>query len=239
MATRLFPLAILAAHAAGYDADPMHVPADSPIRQRLLLPGVYHGSEVQAKAGDRLLALLRDKNGYRTAMATIKIDMVLDAILDIEEDSRPTAKRISVNGSPVFLLKGYDRVAGRSVNTAFDGEVSLHPHATSHVYFAGKKIELVVQPNGKVDKLPGDENIELFQVTIRQGDSEQVLPLVVNAGYKSVELLWAGDFDGDGKVDLLFRDSGYNWASDRLFLSSAAKPGDLLAEVAQFYTTGC
>lgn len=46
-------------------------------------------------------------------------------------------------------------------------------------------------------------------------------------------LLWAGDLDGDGKIDLLMNFTDYYW-NTVLFLSSLAKPGELVGEAARF-----
>jgi len=100
-------------------------------------------------------------------------------------------------------------------------------------------VERQLEPNGKVDQAPGDQRVELFQVNVKHGTAWIPLPLVATENDNAVELRWAGDLDGDGKVDLLFEDRGYNWSSLRLFLSTAAKPGQILGEVAQFYQTGC
>ena len=56
----------------------------------------------------------------------------------------------------------------------------------------------------------------------------------------SLEFYAAGDFDGDGKVDLLLNDSNhYNLTSRVLFLSSLARPGKLVIKAAEFSTVGC
>ena len=53
-------------------------------------------------------------------------------------------------------------------------------------------------------------------------------------------LLWAGDLDGDGRLDLYMNlSTHYNVSARRLFLSSAAASGALVREVAVFQTTGC
>jgi len=53
-------------------------------------------------------------------------------------------------------------------------------------------------------------------------------------------LRWAGDLDGDGKLDLILAaDHHYNLSTTRLFLSSRAKKGELVQEVAKFSTSGC
>ena len=46
-------------------------------------------------------------------------------------------------------------------------------------------------------------------------------------------LLWAGDLDGDGKVDLLVNLTGYFW-NTTLFLSSLAQPGKLVGNGGSF-----
>ena len=218
----------------------MHPAADSPIRRRLMLPGeMYHSDEVHGKNGELWLGLLRTATGgYRTALVHAKVTAVQDPVVD--EENQRTGKRVGIAepGRPVFLLKGYDALAGRFVRTSVDGRFKLSQHAESNFYFAGRKIELQVQPSGRKEKFPPGTTVEIFQVQLKQGEQVAPLPLVVT-DYNQVHLLWAGDLDGDGKVDLLFEDSGYNWSSSRLFLSSAAKRGEAVAEVGQFYTTGC
>ena len=52
--------------------------------------------------------------------------------------------------------------------------------------------------------------------------------------------MWAGDLDGDGKLDLLLNlSTHYNLDSHRLFLSSMAKKGQLVGEAAVFDAVGC
>lgn len=57
---------------------------------------------------------------------------------------------------------------------------------------------------------------------------------------RPVELLWAGDLDGDGKLDLLLQVPSHEAATIyRLFLSSAAKGDDLLDWIAEQLNAGC
>ncbi len=230
----------LTAWSAGYDADRMHVAASSPIRRRLLLPtDAAHGTEVTAQNGEQWLALTRMQGGYRTEMVNLRISAVPDPLA--EDPNNREAKRVGLQQSanPVFLLNGYAHLRDRNVPTSFDGNFKLVPHMPVSFHFAGRKIELQLQPNGKVDQAPGDERVELFQVNVKRGAAWIPLPIVATENYNAVELMWAGDLDGDGKVDFLFEDRGYNWSSLRLFLSTAAKFGQVVGEVAQFYQTGC
>lgn len=53
-------------------------------------------------------------------------------------------------------------------------------------------------------------------------------------------LLWAGDLDGDGKLDLIMDTTdNYNVRNVTLFLSTKAKPGKLVEKVVSHESTGC
>jgi hypothetical protein len=54
------------------------------------------------------------------------------------------------------------------------------------------------------------------------------------------EVLWAGDLDGDGRIDLLMTMSDkYSAYPRQLFLSGAAKAGELVHQVAEFDDLSC
>ncbi len=49
------------------------------------------------------------------------------------------------------------------------------------------------------------------------------------------DILWAGDLDRDGKLDLLVTfSSKYSYYPRQLFLSSSSRPEDLVSEVARY-----
>ena len=53
-------------------------------------------------------------------------------------------------------------------------------------------------------------------------------------------VMWAGDLDGDDKLDLLLDlTHHYNLSEITLFLSSHASEGELVKKVAVFSTVGC
>jgi hypothetical protein len=60
------------------------------------------------------------------------------------------------------------------------------------------------------------------------------------AAEKTPVVLWAGDLDGDGRLDVLLDTSeSSNEEALRLFLSSTATGGQLVSEVASFSHLGC
>jgi hypothetical protein len=65
------------------------------------------------------------------------------------------------------------------------------------------------------------------------GGLEQVLFLNPACDACGWELMWGGDLDGDGKVDLLVATTDQkSYGTLRLFLSAAAEPGQALQQVA-------
>jgi Bacterial SH3 domain len=60
-----------------------------------------------------------------------------------------------------------------------------------------------------------------------------------NAWFFGVDVLWYGDLDGDGKLDLLFNTEGEMDSSYQLYLSSAAGKGQYLRRVGAIYSCGC
>lgn len=232
------------APAETYHNKPIHVPEDSPIRRRLLEPGgPYKGREVNGRNGEKWLGLVRTAAGYRLEWVTLRVITVRHGTEDMSEAAEYwTGKMLTIaeRFEALFLMRGFERLAGRSVYTVFDGRLSLRPQSDLALHFGNTKLKLTVASAGRFEPGPNpqDPKVEIFQVHIHRGESLVPLPLVVTESNWAT-LRWAGDLDGDGRADYLFEDGGGNWTSLRLFLSSAAKPGQVVAEVAQFYHTGC
>jgi hypothetical protein len=82
------------------------------------------------------------------------------------------------------------------------------------------------------------ENAAHHRVVLRSGDRTQVL-MDLDAEAES-DILWAGDLDGDGKLDLLLRVPSHEAATDvRLYLSTGAKGNELVRQVASQLTANC
>jgi hypothetical protein len=106
----------------------------------------------------------------------------------------------------------------------------------------------------------GDNHYVLRVTTGLQRDGGRVNVLMLESGDKSQivmfnyyykdhttlynligDLIWAGDMDADGQLDLYFHEYGYEKGGfgSRLYLSSLAKGGRLVEYVAGFGSAGC
>lgn len=216
-------------------------------KMQLLETGAgFHGDEVKARSGEKWLGLYVTKRGSFLAESTLKVKRVFDPIID-EDEQKPTGKSVSVDRreEPVFLVKNAEMLKPGSVTTVYRGG-----HDESHSF--GKKPRVTLKLGGQTYRLNivspkrlAPEAVGLLpadaKLSLTSGSSTQIVySLNNNSDDLGWYLLWAGDLDGDGKLDLYLSLSyHYNVTQRRLFLSSQARAGRLVGQVAEFVTTGC
>lgn len=188
----------------------------------LLTLGVHHGDEVK-KPGQGWLGLY----AKRLAPVTVTLTRVHDPIVDEEKpDAVKTGVEVAVAGAeqPLLLVKGLP--AREVAPLPLVGLPALGGDAPVQLGDA----TLTSTPHGKTGR----------QLVLARGGVAQVLYQFDDGDTDGWALRWAGDLDGDGKLDLLLTaDHHYSVSTLRLFLSSRAKKGQLVREVATFRTTGC
>lgn len=204
----------------------------------LITTGEFHGEEITAKSGERWLGLFQTSGGFALLPATLKVEMVHDVVID-ENPHVKTGKKVSVNRArePVFLLKGAGFLRGGAVSAVFSGVRNLGNGEIVDLSLNGKSYQLkVVSDNPTPDRnlLPNSKLI------FSTGAKSQVVFSVKVPNDGGWSLLWAGDLDGDGRLDLYMDlHNNYNSSQSRLFLSSQAARGNLVKEVAEFTWVGC
>ena len=208
----------------------------TPIRL-LEAAGPFHGNEVPPIAGT-WFGLGRTEGGFAWRGYRVTETMVPDPVIDTE--GKMTAKQITAEGPPpVFLAQGLPFREGR-VASAFwsDSPLSIDygtnsvtiglgnqavtvtlEHAPDHVANPRQRERLVLESRG------------IRQVLMEWPDGRFDAP---------VSLIWAGDLDRDGKLDLYMNLSDhYNVSNRTLLLSARAARGDIVTQVAVWSTTGC
>lgn len=189
----------------------------------LIMTGSFHGDEMHARDGERWLGLFRNGNAYAWRHTNIRVEREHDEIVDAPGEN--TGKRVSVPGNAVILIRGMDKLANAKVRAA------SWPGSDVNITVPGNEIKV------------GDSVLrhDSGRLILRQGSTKQVLYACgAECDEPNWTLEWAGDMDGDGRLDLLVNASShYNVTEMRLLLSSHARLGELVREVAVFRTTGC
>ena len=213
--------------------------------QTLLETGEFHGDEVSAAGGEGWLALVAHGSHDALESAGIEVTIVRDAIADPDEGPF-TGKKVTLAGAlagtdPVLLVRGFRRLEPRPDVLRADIDTARWPTdlwSTRRVQLvlAGQRYTLRATPPNPAEPLTKES-----EVLLDDGITTQVLyRMPQDPNDAEWEVLWAGDLDGDGRLDLYMNLSHhYNMTERMLFLSTAAGDGDLVGQVAGFTTTGC
>jgi hypothetical protein len=207
-------------------------------------PGQYHGSEVTARTGEHWLGLYVTGRGSVLSDSVLKVMTVRDDLVDDSDPGAKTGKRVSVDRqpAPILLVKGARSLRPGAVNSVFVGRLALGHAANLDLTLGGATYNLSVNTTDTVYTSSIDRD-DAKLILSKGEESEQVIYDLGGKGGSTEaywELIWAGDLDGDNKLDLYVQ-VGYHYNSSqrKLFLSSRAKKGRLVREVAELATSGC
>jgi hypothetical protein len=206
--------------------------------------GVFHGGEMSARTGESWLGLYVTEGGSSLAPSVVRVEAAEDPVSN-EGPGNRSGKVVTVNrkAKPVFLINGAHGLLPGRVATAFVGETKLTPGADAAVRLAGEEYRLSVATAGK--NPPLGMTFDDAKLVLSKGPLTQIIYDLGGDGGRETEtadwkLLWAGDLDGDRKLDLYVQVSGhYDIIERKLFLSSRAGPQQLVRELAEFSTSGC
>jgi len=219
---------------------------DETFSGEMVMDGSWHGDEVSAQDGETWLALVEGPGGYALREIKISVTAVEDAVLDTPPAK--TGKKISLPQGidAVVLLRNIPRLKAGPVVSAeiFDRDFSAGK--PTGIYFNGVVYELAIRCDNATQgqetadcplMLTSADNQQVFMTypIYHPGTDEQSI-----ASEALPQLFWAGDLDGDGRLDLVLDlTDHYNVSAPTLLLSSQAEEGGLLKAVAVFRTTGC
>lgn len=220
-------------------------------------PGQFHDGEPVVTDGEHVLALHDD--GSRAWLEATRIVMarVPDEYLD-GPDGPDTGWQVGPDidtGLPLMYLRGEGLTAGEVVRARVTSSTDLpvlafdRPSAVDIVLGdAHYRVVAACDPDADAprDQRPWlDCHIDLFAPDGSRSRLASMTGYLTEAGEPvlgsdaAASLLFAGDLDGDGRLDLLFDTSDhYNVRQPTLFLSGAGD-GQPVRAVAQHRAVGC
>jgi hypothetical protein len=200
---------------------------------------VYHNGELNSTTGKTWLGLFPSQGGqFELREAKVSVSLVNDPITD-NSPKEKTGRKVTVAGKaePLFVLTG--------VSGLKPGKVITSTVNKKERFDIGEKLKLNVGTKESTFTVSGaKKDAEWrtgYRIVLESGGMKQTIyerKQVADSSFPS--LLWAGDLDGDGKIDLIMDTTdNYNVRNLTLFLSSKAKPGKLVEQVATHMSTGC
>jgi hypothetical protein len=217
----------------------------APNAVEIISAGEHHGAEVPANTPGVWFALVADDAGASLRRVRVSVATVKDEIVD--EGAEMTGKRVDVSPAvePIALVRGVRGLRPGRVPTALVKRTVDQSGVSTRLGGRAYHLSMRCAERSPVE----GQRQEDCDLILRFGKIEQVLFTYlayyegnnrVWASERQPEVLWAGDVDADGKLDLLLETSNhYNVAEMRLFLSRGASPSALVQELAAHSTTGC
>lgn len=215
-------------------------------------PGQFHAGEAVARDGERWLALDAASGHSRLVPAVVRVRAVEDALLD--EPGQRTGREVSSPVAPqaVAFLRGPGLRAGPVPSaTVTEHAQAASPVPERRIELAGVRYRLATRCTPQLQRSDTAQALYDCTVTLWQGTRSQRLHVftaytetadsaAVPVADVAVTLLFAGDLDRDGRLDLLLDTSDhYNLSRPTLLLSAPAAPGALVQRVAEHSAVGC
>lgn len=208
-------------------------------------PGTFHQGEAVARHGEHWLALRVQADDARLDTTRLRVNTVFDELLDAE--GQATGSEVGSDKADVLTyLRGTGLHAGPVVqalieDTAGDsGLVAQTLTLGDKAYRLATRCEVAVAEGGfmcGIMLIEGERSQTLVRMTAQSVEGRPGLMLGSDA---SPHLIFAGDLDRDGKLDLIFDTTDhYNLSRPVLFLSGAAEGDELLHAVAEHSAVGC
>jgi len=245
------PLSILLIilFGATVTADPIHI----------LRIGGWYGEKPRIDAGQDWWGIFPDSAGYLLQQSPVTLSIIDESAVDPEGGVTRVFVEIPQEKAPLLLVHGLDNPIAGPLESAkllppiWPADQSSPPKLNGFL-FPGQSLRLSLESQeirlvaiGTVEEAARhhDSVISNYYIVVKQdmngytvSQKLAVIPRLDNIGRP--HLVWAGDLDRDGKIDLLYNFTEHYTATRfMLYLSTAAEEGQLVGLVAVLNTAGC
>ncbi|MDM7921673.1 MAG: VCBS repeat-containing protein [Pyrinomonadaceae bacterium] len=197
----------------------------------------YHGDEVAARTGETWFGLFGNEHGSEVRRTKVIVKPAEDPVVDSPGEMTGKSVRVRGKDQPVFLFRNADFIKEGRVLT-LSARSDRYDH--NETFYLSNGFERTYRLGENEYRLWVTGGANSLRLNLSTGDTQQLVFSVAAIGDATWDLIWVGDIDGDGKLDLLANlPTFYNFGQTRLFVSSKADPGKLVKQVALFHTTGC
>ncbi|MBE8727881.1 hypothetical protein [Flavobacterium hungaricum] len=221
-------------------------PVDSILKIPILNLGVFHRGEVDPDLEKKTwFGLFKNHDNYTFLKTNIAIKSAYDPVLD-EDESEHTGWEVSVaeKDTCVILIEKYPYFIDKKVEAVKLPE-KIYPQGNFEFQFLG--VQYILSATGKKKKESEDSDAfvlsdyKLYLTANSNGKATKTL-LVEKKNFDDqiIKIIFAGDIDGDSKLDLIIDTAAhYNVSSPTLYLSKEAGKEEVVRPVGVFTTVGC
>jgi hypothetical protein len=229
-------------------ADYFYFPPDTPYSAKVLTVGQFHEDEVWATAKEeQWFGLFKRGAAFYVAPTRISTTKVFDPIVDEDSLTDRTGWDVKAmnEDSCLILVSGYPLPDNKKVIPVTLANDKIYPGDTVSFNYLGVQYKLYA--TGTKKKMQDDPlwfdvwNYRLYLEATKDGKLvKELLAAQPNFDDNMISVVFAGDVDGDGLLDLILDTSRhYNMLSPTLYLSKPAGKDQLLKVVGQHISVGC
>ncbi len=227
--------------------DDFHYPVDSAFTTKVLPTGIFHGDEVWNNASVlQWFGLFKGQDGYYLKQTEIKTERVNDAIVD-ENESDKTGWRVQAlnKDSCLILIESLPFLTDRNIQSVKLSNEFIYPGDTVSIKYSG--INYKIYAKGGKKQIPNQPdwfevwNYRLYiTATIKGQERKTLLIAQPNGDDRMINIIFAGDIDGDGILDLLIDTTDdYNVSIPTIYLSKPAANGEVVKPIGGHKSVGC
>lgn len=227
--------------------DYSYFPIDSTFSTKVLTVGTFHGDEVWDNADkEKWFGLFHGKTGFYIAETKLKTQRVNDVIVDENENEKTGWEVKTINkDTSLILIEPLSFLTAHKVQQAVLAKEQIFPGDTLKISYLG--IDYKIFATGGKKKVQDDPeyfdvwNYKLYlTATIKGQQHKSLLVAQPNFDDQMINLIFAGDIDGDGILDLIIDTSRhYNATSPTIYLSRPADNGEIVKPIGGHTSVGC
>lgn len=222
-------------------------PTDSLLTAKVLMVGTFHGDEVDENAAkQKWFGLFKNKTGCYLAETSLLTKRVFDAIVDENENSKTGWQVETTNkDTAIILVAKLNYLSPHNFKAAELQKNTIYPGESIEINYLGNTYKLFA--TGTKNKIEGSEDsftVEDYQlfvsVEINGVSKKNVLVAEKSFDDQMTSIIFAGDIDGDGILDLIIDTTNhYNVSRPTLYLSKSATTNDVVKPIGRHSSAGC
>ncbi len=226
--------------------DYSYFPVDSTFTTKVLTVGTFHSDEVWNDADkEKWFGLFQGKTGFYLAETKLKTERINDVVVDAVDQKTGWKVQTVNKDTSIILIGRLSFLARHNVKRALLPKDRIFPGDTMRIKYLGIEYSLYAT-GGKRRLVDNPEdflvwNYKLYLTTTIKGQIQKSL-LVAQPNFddQMINVIFAGDIDGDGILDLVIDTSRhYNATSPTIYLSRPAEKGEIVKPVGGHTSVGC